>query len=322
MKNLANFIGKALIAVAFFALSSLACPTARAERFEICGYNNKPGLFWSEASEHLTHILLFSAVPTATGEVNFDEFKQTPWLELKNWKNKTNGRVSICIGGWGKGTEEFAIVAASPEKRQSFIKTVLAFCLTHGIDGVDMDWEFPKPNQMGDFHTLLKELHAALNPHKIRLSVAVNTGVGNMKTVADCVDTLMVMTYDMGKRHSTLEDTKAKCLKLIAAGVPRQKIILGIPFYGRNMENTAISMGYGAIVAQHKPAPEVDEAGGMYFNGVETVAKKTLFAREQKLGGVMIWSVSAGGANAPELLLLTSIRQAAERPLPAAPENP
>lgn len=39
-------------------------------------------------------------------------------------------------------------------------------------------------------------------------------------------------------------------------------------------------------------------------------------------GGVMIWAVASGGADAPELLLLKSIHEAAKRPLPASIENP
>jgi hypothetical protein len=85
-----------------------------------------------------------------------------------------------------------------------------------------------------------------------------------------------------------------------------------VPFYGRKLDDPVASLGYASIVEQHRPKPNVDEAGGYYFNGPETLRAKTRFALDQQLGGIMIWEIStdAKGANS----LLHAIADEAARP--------
>ncbi len=60
-------------------------------------------------------------------------------------------RKLISIGGWGI-SEEFSDIAASRKSRRSFAKSVVSFVRKHGLDGVDLDWEYPvaggAPNQV------------------------------------------------------------------------------------------------------------------------------------------------------------------------------
>jgi chitinase len=69
--------------------------------------------------------------------------------------------VTIAIGGWGEGSENYSIMAADPAKRKKFIDSVLIFVKKFDFDGVDMDWEYPGrrggiPEDKENFVTLMK----------------------------------------------------------------------------------------------------------------------------------------------------------------------
>ena len=69
--------------------------------------------------------------------------------------------------------------------------------------------------------------------------------------------------------------------------MPKVKLVLGLPFYGRNAQDTAAT--YAEIVQRHHPKPSVDLAGGFHFNGPATIRRKTAYALQQNFAGVMIW---------------------------------
>jgi GH18 family chitinase len=99
------------------------------------------------------------------------------------------------------------------------------------------------------------------------------------------------MAYDHEGRHSTFENARADVDALVGQGVPRSKICLGVPFYGREIAKPDAAMAYADIVRQYRPGPEVDEAGGIYFNGAGTIQRKARYAMENHLGGLMIWEL-------------------------------
>jgi GH18 family chitinase len=114
------------------------------------------------------------------------------------------------------------------------------------------------------------------------------------------------MAYDGDGRHSTYEFAVEAVEKLKRQGVPAAKILLGLPFYGRGVKNRSEST-YAQIFSKHHPALDVDEVGGVYFNGAAMIERKTRFARQNHLGGVMIWEI---GQDVPgEASLLEAIHR-------------
>lgn len=78
--------------------------------------------------------------------------------------------------------------------------------------------------------------------------------------------------------------------------MPGERLVVGLPFYGRRMERLSEAMSYRDILERFDPPPDADEAGGFFFNGQETIRKKTRFAKERGLRGVMFWQL---GQDAP-----------------------
>ena len=93
----------------------------------------------------------------------------------------------------------------------------------------------------------------------------------------------------------------------------REKAFIGLPFYVRNYnlelknpdfpcDPQANPKSYYCIIENYPYlGPEDDYADGYYFNGINTIKRKTCFAK-QKAGGVMIWSLEQDSFGEKSLL--------------------
>lgn len=130
-------------------------------------------------------------------------------------------KVLLFIGGWGKNADGFSEMAKSDEKRALFCSECVRVCNEYGLDGVDLDWEYPTyaaktyesggsiyyngadPADKANFSLLVKDLREALGKDKI-ISFAASSDdfhSGNYifyKDVLEWVDYINVMTYSMG----------------------------------------------------------------------------------------------------------------------------
>lgn len=157
----------------------------------------------------------------------------------------------------------FSALAANPESRARFAADCVAFVEKWGIDGIDIDWEFPglswsgaKCDPMHDcanFTMLLKDLRQALGGTRL-LSFAgyvndrARTDAGGYRYIdisaaMPYVDYVNIMTYDMDAAphfqsavvsSSSYYDCKTAIDVYARCGVPYAKMILGIPFYVRH----------------------------------------------------------------------------------------
>ncbi|MCJ7433013.1 MAG: glycosyl hydrolase family 18 protein, partial [Anaerolineales bacterium] len=123
------------------------------------------------------------------------------------------------------------------------------------------------------------------------------------------VDRVHIMSYDRGPRHSTYEQAVADLQKFIDAGIPREKLILGVPFYGRKITAPYEETTYAEIIERYHPAPAANEVDGIFFNGIEIVQLKTCHAMGENIGGVMVWEL--GQDSSGDASLLQAIDQVA-----------
>jgi chitinase len=153
-----------------------------------------------------------------------------------------------------------------------------------------------------------KDRKAFFKPHGLLLTVTIAAWQHLPKGAVAAVDGVQVMAYDHDKEHSTFDGAIKDVRTLLDAGIPAKKIILGLPFYGRDIK-TRDAETYGAIAARHHPEPAVDQVGSMYFNGISTITRKVDHAVQMRLGGVMIWEIGqdATGENSLLKAVLKSI---------------
>ncbi len=258
------------------------------------------------ALNDLTDLIFFSLEPTPAGGLNAARLTPALTAKLQAIKRRHSLRLWVAVGGWERSAG-FAPVATDPAKRRLFAQALTSFCLSHGFGGADFDWEHPaSASEEAGYAALLAEVRRAFAPHGLRLSVTMAPWQKLAPDGIAAVDAVNLMAYDHDGRHST--SAQADVAGFLRLGVPPHKLLLGLPFYGRQITHTDTALAYADILRQYHPAPAVDEAGGLYFNGPATIRQKTRDALARHLGGVMVWEI---GQDAPgDGSLLRVIHQA------------
>ncbi len=292
--------------------------------FKVVGYypSWKPDNLQSVDFGILTHVCYAFAIPTAEGNLLDLENPDTAEALIRS-AHENGAKVLLSVGGWSYNDvplENTFMEATSDEaKTKRFAENIVAMCEKYGFDGVDMDWEHPRVDGTSakQYETLMLILSEQLHAKDKLLTAAVLSGVtadGNVyydapahtNAVLNAVDFINVMAYDGGdgERHSTYDFAVAcGAYWKETRGLPAYKVVLGVPFYARPSW-----AGYGTILENVSDADKQDHVSynGMdvYYNGVDTIAKKTVYAKEN-LGGIMIWELTQDTSDKDKSLLQT-----------------
>jgi chitinase len=264
-------------------------------------------------------------------------------------------KVLVSVGGW-TWSKNFSDAALTWKSRKIFIDSAVDFVTKYDLDGLDIDWEYPglkgddnkfRPEDKENYTLLLKELRLRFNREGARLHRHLYTSIATgsnedflehteMAKVQLYVDSINLMTYDMygGDKntghHSPLygnpDDPKhvssnRSVHNYLEAGVKPNKIVLGVPFYGKGWTNVPatrnglfqsgtpthdLHLDYGSIESNLlKPgsgyvrywdysadSPYLYNAGTQTwvdYEDAESLAHKTLYVRDYHLGGIMFW---------------------------------
>lgn len=285
------------------------CSSKSNSDFLIIGYLPDYRDLNPEWGKCLTDIIYFSAKPLADGTLDTSNLSQAAFDALQEMKNKYGTRVLISIGGWER-SDGFATMVSSAKTRKRFIDALLTFSLNHKLDGADFDWEFPEnETQLNNYISLLTEVKAAFTPHNSIVSVALSADIKTDFSRFAVVDRIHVMSYDRGPLHSTYNQAVEDMNTFAISGLQKNKLILGVPFYGRKTSAPFTAYTYQEIMTSYKPSAAQDQVDGIYFNGITTIQDKTCFVRDQGYGGIMIWEL--GQDTRDETSLLRAIQQAA-----------
>lgn len=179
-------------------------------------------------------------------------------------------KLLISVGGWDDSTY-FSDVASTAARREVFAQSCLDFILEHGLDGVDLDWEYPvsggtagvihRPQDRRNFTLLLQAIRAKLDGQSRRdgkrylLTIAGGAGEDYLRcieptAVAQLVDLIFLMAYDLHGPWDRYADFNAPLYApsgfspqysasvsdslraWLNAGVPAGQLVLGMPLYG------------------------------------------------------------------------------------------
>jgi GH18 family chitinase len=325
------------------------------------------------AAEKLTHInYAFANIQDGRMVEGFKEdagnFKLLNSLKARNPKLK----ILVSVGGW-TWSGNFSDMALTSESRRRFIDSAVDFVERHKLDGLDVDWEFPgqkglnnvnRPEDRENSTALLAELRAALDKagkaSDKHYLLTMATAAGDewlehteMHKASAYLDFVNLMAYDMfeeesdpiAAHHAPLFTHPANPKKLsaasaishyIAAGVPAEKIVLGVPFYGHAWgEVPATGHGLyqpGKALKRRIPASfqaihdnlvnkdgfvrywdDISKAPFLYnaqsmtfvsYEDEESAAIKARYVVDRGLGGIMFWQY----AEDPDGKLLDAIR--------------
>jgi len=254
----------------------------------------------------LTHIHYAFVDPTAAGGLTGVAMSGDARLDsLVQRAHAAGVKVLIAVGGWSGGNDTpFVQMAASSTARAAFVARLDTFVTNYGLDGVDIDWEYPDPNtsEATNYATLMSELSTAMHGRGKLLTAAVVAkgwyGPGIPSQVFGYVDYMVLMAYDGGTPHSPYSYAVASLDYWSGRGLPQSKTVLGVPFYGRDANG---EKPYREIVAADSDAPYADASGGYNYNGIATMKQKTVLAL-QRGTGVAIWELTQDTRGSTSLL--------------------
>ena len=268
-----------------------------------------------------------------------------------------NLKILIAVGGWS-WSGRFSDAALTDASRTAFAESCVAFLVKYGLDGVDIDWEYPvtgglstnirRPEDKTNFTLLMQKLREKLDLQETIdgkqyiLSFAGAAGAWYLNNIEltklqESVDYVNLMTYDIHGTWDQYTDFNAPLYNnsdpspqykdsvdqavrtWLAAGLPTEKLIIGVPFYGyifkavANINNGlyqtysgAQSINYTNIAANYLNAPgyvryfHTESKVPWLFNGStfityedeESMAFKAEYIKTKGLGGAMIWELS------------------------------
>ena len=169
----------------------------------------------------------------------------------------------LSIGGWGYGSSMFSEMVSSNETRATFIQSLKQVVNEYNITGVDLDWEYPgrpsdesvpydETTDVPNFLILLDELRAEFGQNlTLSAAVAATTPFSDdVSGFAEVFDWVGLMVYDFAS--GPLNDTTSNAplqgevsgesgvAAWLEAGLPKSKMVFGIPSYGRSFTLTDV----------------------------------------------------------------------------------
>ena len=296
----------------------------------------------------LTHINYahgrFKNPSTGDGGIVITESNKVPIktvIDLKKQNPKL--KVMLMIGGWGGHADGFSMMARNADKRAEFCHSVKELLDHHQLDGVDIDWEYPTqsadnetgcdPSDTRNFNIVLKQLRDSLGTGKI-MSFASSSSAKyvDWPNAIKYLDYVNVMTYDMGAapnghnsplfRSATFDQRSCdESIELhLKAGVPLDRQVMGIPFYGKAEKNPSADSKIFDYSVKYYETPDILEKGTykgkalarpvsrrweatskvpylvdgsgknvLSYDDPESLTEKGKYVKEKKILGAMFW---------------------------------
>lgn len=332
------------------------------ERFRVIAYVAGWSLPAAIDPEKLTHINFAFARIDSGGHVVFEnpEFAAALHSLLALKHRNPRLKILISVGGWE--ADGFSDAALTDESRATLAQSAVDFLRRHRLDGIDLDWEYPGQGVAGikyrtedkqNFTLLLRAMRTALDA----ASVADGRTGSNryLLTIASAdreyfdhtemdrlhvdLDWINIMSYDFFNsltpttgHHAGLyksasaapgdRSADASVRQHLAAGIPKEKLVLGVAFYGRgfagvNPANNGLNQPYEKYDGDH-PYSEIAEklldskgfvrlwderAQAPYlwnpnskvfitYDDPQSIRVKAEYVLKYDLGGMMFWELS------------------------------
>ena len=216
-----------------------------------------------------------------------------------------------------------------PVQKKNAIKNIVDLVNGKKYDGIDIDYEGILSADMDAFTAFIKDLRAELNKTKKKLTIAIMSKTANSFKIygnrgqdwpklALYVDEFRIMAYDYGWRGSIprsiapaywVEDV----IKYAVANVPKEKIYLGVPFYGYGWSSDFFSSYTYSTISfilekygvdfQYDPVQKTNRlfyvsdqdirdpkiAHEVWFENHVSLEPKLEFVTKYGIGGISIW---------------------------------
>lgn len=272
--------------------------------FKIVAYyaeGREPDSIALEKYKMITHLHYAFAYPNADGTIRALA-QPTRFTKVMERAKEAGVKTAISFSG---SEDIFSAVCADSVLREKFIENIVTFVLRNNLDGVDIDWEFPRANKSNDitFDAFMSKLSVRLHQYNKYLSAAVTAALyaGNVKDgisskALEGADFVNLMAYDGANWAGDPNHSSYKMAQdvlnawLVEKGLPKEKAVLGFPAYGKNSSNSAMTFR-DLVASGANPNQNIFTVPGgstYYYNGIELVKQKATLAKAEA-NGLMVW---------------------------------
>ncbi|KAF7176523.1 hypothetical protein CNMCM7691_002841 [Aspergillus felis] len=222
----------------------------------------------------LTHINLAFEYVSEDHEITDTKGQGPIVARVSRLKKKYPGlRVNIALGGWvfndPPTQHRFSDMASTVPNRQKFIASLIRYIRRYGLNGVDIDWEYPVADDRGgstldydNFVLLCADIREAFDREDPGWQLTITLPASywylrgfNLNSLEKHVDWFNIMTYDIHgiwdqknvwtgpflKGHTNLTEIEDGLDLLWRNGVSPDKVVMGFGFYGRSFTISDLS---------------------------------------------------------------------------------
>ncbi|ELU07697.1 hypothetical protein CAPTEDRAFT_96206, partial [Capitella teleta] len=226
----------------------------------------------SDIDPHLCSHLIVAFGLMESNTVTYLEWNdEALYKQLRQHKSSNPDlKVLVAVGGWNAGSGAFIEVCQSKAAMTSFANNVVTFLRREYMDGLDLDWEYPSNSGVQGkrmFTDLAQVLQDAFKQDaietgkpKLLLTAATAAGISTVQAsydlpkLAGSLDFLNLMAYDLhgpwdavtGYSAALFTTSPGDTLNVksivdfyLNNGFPADKLVLGIPIYGRTWTLTS-----------------------------------------------------------------------------------
>ncbi len=299
----------AQVVLAWIVLAETTTGLAQTDRasFRVVGYYSLRAAMTADPAtvpfDKLTHVNLSFLNPDASGAFTQDLSRLPPFVDAARTRNV---KVLIAIGGGGERPQYRELL--KPEHRGALVERLVQIAVASNLDGIDVDLEGGAID--ANYEGFVVDLGSALRKQQKIMTAAIAVFYKSQLTdrALAAFDFVNIMSYDhtgpwrpeRPGPHSTFEHA-VEALEYFGGvrQIPREKMVLGVPFYGYGygpeLTSEAVTMTYKDIVAAFPGSEQVDQwtrpdGKIIYSNGMPTIRRKTSLAKE-RASGIMIWQI-------------------------------
>lgn len=191
----------------------------------------------------------------STEEPGWTKFNSDELSTIITTSNEKNIHTELAVRAMEN--EVITAIVNNPKSRQNVIDNALEEMKSKKIQGINVDFEYqgvPDAHTIENFNVFLEEFGKAVHSVNPRYTLSVDTyadtvkkvRLWDLKKIPSDVDKVIIMAYDYTRQSSVragpvaplegspdkYEYDVAQTVKDYLSLIPKEKIILGVPFYG------------------------------------------------------------------------------------------
>ena len=281
---------------------------------------------------YIDEILIFSYGFTAEGELIPPQIDET-WVILEAWNQQVEPILVLTpfaeTGTFNSGLIQ--ILSENETVQDNLIENLLETVREKGYVGVDVDFEYIRPEDRVGYADFVNRLRETMNENGYRVSVALAPKTSSYQKgllyeamdyhlLGQSANTVFLMTYEWGYTYgpplavAPLPNVR-QVLEYALTEIPKEKIVLGVPNYGYswplpyergvtkarligNVEANVIAAERGAEIQydeRYQSPFFYYEIGGrryeVWFEDVRSIYAKLQLAAEKDIHGVWYWNL-------------------------------